>query len=306
MKFFGKRKKGRTTNIHNKFSDVKSEFSKLKGLRKSKRVGKTLDLKSKNKAPKVNRGRRIKVFSIFLLMIALSAFIALIFLLFVSDTFKVQEIRINSNSETIDENILKSYLLAYRGKNIIGVNVMSIETSLKRKFPLAEVFNVKKILPSTLVLEYGEYLIKANVIIKNPVTGDRTKHKLNEIGRVAISGQDDPNLPYIIVETEKELDFNKIIVRKERLDYMLDAMQKYSEKFDMQVIDAEYIQNAKEVHLNTEKGFEVWIDLEGDLDAQLNKLKLSIGEVNIYELDLEYVDLRISGQDVDKIIYKER
>ncbi len=74
----------------------------------------------------------------------------------------------------------------------------------------------------------------------------------------------------------------------------------------MKIIDAEYLVREREVHLRTEKNFIVWIDMEKDLNIQLDKLKKVLGKLNIYNTPLEYIDLRISGTDNEKVIFKRR
>ena len=72
----------------------------------------------------------------------------------------------------------------------------------------------------------------------------------------------------------------------------------------MQVLEIDYLRRARELHLLTERYFYVWLDLSQDLDKQLLKLKKALNELNIYEADLDYIDLRISGQNGEKVIYK--
>jgi hypothetical protein len=65
------------------------------------------------------------------------------------------------------------------------------------------------------------------------------------------------------------------------------------------------LKQARELHLLTERHFTVWLDLTQDLNIQLTKLKKSLGNTfNIYEMPLDYIDLRISGQNGEKVIYK--
>ena len=42
-----------------------------------------------------------------------------------------------------------------------------------------------------------------------------------------------------------------------------------------------------------------------ELDTQLNKLKKALPRLNIYEESLDYIDLRISGIDGEKVIFKK-
>lgn len=80
----------------------------------------------------------------------------------------------------------------------------------------------------------------------------------------------------------------------------------FTERFDIQVFEAAYLLEAREVHLITNQGFNVWLDMEQDLETQLNKLKNAIPKIDIYKDPLEYIDLRIESANGDKIIFKRR
>jgi cell division septal protein FtsQ len=94
------------------------------------------------------------------------------------------------------------------------------------------------------------------------------------------------------------------LIDKETLNMLLQAKSDFEGKFDMSIIRIEYLKKARELHLHTERGFTVWIDLTKDLASQLNKLKKALTELNIYEANIDYIDLRISGQNGEKVIYK--
>lgn len=74
----------------------------------------------------------------------------------------------------------------------------------------------------------------------------------------------------------------------------------------MKVTNAEYHVREREIHLQTEKNFMVWLDMEKELNPQMEKLKKALPKINIYNTPLEYIDLRISGTDNEKVIYKPR
>ena len=90
----------------------------------------------------------------------------------------------------------------------------------------------------------------------------------------------------------------------ENLTTLLEVETDYEAKFNMQILEVHYIRRAREVHLYTERYFFVWIDLTQEVEIQLNKLKKAMTELNIYEAPLLYIDLRISGQNGEKVIYK--
>ena len=127
-------------------------------------------------------------------------------------------------------------------------------------------------------------------------------------------GTANPNLPTIIMditgtdlslpEKQSEWTLNKALLSPETLQVLLKAKSDMEAKFNIQVLEVYYLKRAREVHLFTERNFFVWIDLTQDLTLQFNKLKKAMTEINLYEDPLSYIDLRISGQNGEKVIYK--
>ncbi len=99
-------------------------------------------------------------------------------------------------------------------------------------------------------------------------------------------------------------EINEELIPQDALKTLLETADSFEGKFDMEVLEIEYLKRAREMHLFTERYFSVWIDLTQDVPLQLAKLKKSIGEIDIYGAPLEYIDLRISGQNGEKVIYK--
>ena len=97
---------------------------------------------------------------------------------------------------------------------------------------------------------------------------------------------------------------NQVLLDPETLQVLLKAKSDMEAKFNIQVLEVYYLKRAREVHLFTERHFFVWIDLTQDLTLQFSKLKKAMTEINLYEDPLSYIDLRISGQNGEKVIYK--
>ena len=106
--------------------------------------------------------------------------------------------------------------------------------------------------------------------------------------------------------TEEKTGFllNEELVDADMLETLLNATEDFEGKFNMQVLEIRYLKQARELHLLTERYFTIWIDLTEDANLQLAKLKKALSTLNIYEADLDYIDLRISGQNGEKVIYK--
>lgn len=97
---------------------------------------------------------------------------------------------------------------------------------------------------------------------------------------------------------------NEELIPEETLEILLETVNSFEGKFDMEVLEIHYLKRARELHLYTERYFFVWIDLTQDPELQLTKLKKALTEIDIYAAPLEYIDLRISGQNGEKVIYR--
>jgi hypothetical protein len=149
---------------------------------------------------------------------------------------------------------------------------------------------------------------------------------INELGFISGIGSLDDQLTTIVMDisgTEATLpiadpteesetpspptwEVNQELIPEDILADLLNVKKEFEGRIDMQVLEVRYLKQAREVHLKTERDFTVWIDLTQDIDLQLTKLKKATSVLNIYEANLEYVDLRISGQNGEKVIYKLR
>lgn len=99
-------------------------------------------------------------------------------------------------------------------------------------------------------------------------------------------------------------EINEELIPQDILKTLLETADSFEGKFDMEVLEIHYLKRARELHLFTERYFSVWIDLTQDVPLQLAKLKKALTEIDIYGAPLEYIDLRISGQNGEKVIYK--
>ncbi|MFA6528750.1 MAG: cell division protein FtsQ/DivIB [Candidatus Gracilibacteria bacterium] len=230
------------------------------------------------------------------------------YLLFISDTFTITkiELKIEGADSTIveDENPIVLYLKNFEETNILIFNDFEEETYLKQVYPEYKSIEIKKSLPHTLVLKLEPYMVSANLIAEKDSISK--KFLINENGTIVAENEEDPSLPYIYIETTEVIIKGQTAIKPENLAFIIEATEDFQNKFGMQILDITYYKMEREVHLRTEKYFVVWLDIQLTVDEQLNKLKQALPELNIYETPLEYIDLRISGQNGDKVIYMEK
>jgi len=253
-------------------------------------------------ASKVSKKTR----KLIILLGILSVTILLVKLTFFSDYFQIKTIQIsteNSTQSSIGSNI-STILEPYKNKSIIFAKKAEIIAKIQNSYTEIENIKVNKKLPSTLVITFTEYPLAAN--ITNISSGANKKFIINSIGYVVKENADDPSLPYIKIKTDSPVNIENVALDPEKLKYILGAISYFEEKFGMKIIESEYKVISRELHLRTEKFFYIWLDIQKPFEDQLKKLKKAIVKLNIYDEPLDYIDLRIAGDNGEKIIYKRR
>jgi cell division septal protein FtsQ len=236
----------------------------------------------------------------------IGAGILLIYTTLFSQYLYVETIKISTEqlgTPQLSGNIIDD-LSTYKGKNILFVSKDEIIEKIQKGYPEIENIKINKDLPSTIIISFSEYPLIAN--ITNISNESNKKFVINSIGYVVKEDTDDPNLPYIKVKTDAPLNTESSIIEQDTLDYLLGATSYFEEKFGMQILETEYKVIPREVHLRTEKYFHLWIDIQKPYENQLKKLKKALVKLDIYNSPLEYIDLRITGESGEKIIYKRR
>jgi hypothetical protein len=261
------------------------------------------------------------VFSRILKIIKILAFLAIIlgtlYVIFLTQIFSIQKVEVGGDAATLEEqNALNTGLQEYLGKNLLLINTQTLEKSLSEKYPYLKSISISRIPFHTLKVTLETYANAANV----RVDFDNTQSKnfiINEQGYIVGTGTSLVDLPLIIMDTgSTSLDLgtdanpgttlNQELIAKDTLDLLLESAESFEGKFNMQILEIHYLKQAREIHLLTERNFFVWLDFAQDIEKQLLKLKKSLSAINIYEADLDYIDLRISGQNGEKVIYMPR
>lgn len=244
--------------------------------------------------------------------------------LLLSGTFEIQKIEVESSfEESEDQYLVNSYLQNYLGENILLFASNKHEAALRSQIPYLKDLKIKRKLPHTLLAVMESYPKVANVKVVSPSA--ENIYIINELGFISAIGSFDEALPTIIMDvTGTEMDLStkeeetksgsgevvdtlivhEELVAKDALEKILKTEKNFEGKFNLQIKELNYLKRAKEIHLFTELDFYVWIDMTEDIDLQLAKLKKGLTKLNIYEGNIEYIDLRISGQNGEKIIYK--
>lgn len=243
-----------------------------------------------------------------LLKIAIiSAFtIFIIYGLFFSNYLKIAEIIVPG--ETFAKENLTAEISASIG-NSIGQNIIFADTQelalkILDLFPELEKVEVEKDYPDKLTVSFSEYPLVANII--NESNTVKRSFIVNSIGYVIKEDLENPVLPYIKMKSDEPINPDIPAIEATKLKYILDTITYFEDKFGMKINEVHYKKIPREIHLLTEREFFVWLDIQQPAEEQLKKLKKALVKLDIFNEDLDYIDLRIAGSNGDKIIYKRR
>lgn len=253
---------------------------------------------SKKTFKNINTGKFSGIKKAFSLLLIIGFFGSGIYWMTFSGYFKIKKIAIDGVGKNEQ---LKAYFKKFIGKNLIFADLDETIEKIEKENPDIQKFEVKKIYPKEIRISFSKYAVVANInyISKK----EEEKFTINEIGYSVEKNIRDPNLPIIRMISEKERD-NGPVITKEKLNEILQAINFFEEKFEMKIIDTTYLMQAREIHVRTERLFSIWLDAQKPLEIQLNKLKKAVPRLDIYNLPLEYIDLRISGVNGEKIIFR--
>lgn len=289
-------------------------------------------LSKKNHISNIELPSLATVKKILIAMIAAGLLGMMAYFIWFSGYFNIEKIYVQYE-EFQNENIdILNYFDNLRGKNYLFADPAEKIPEIQKAHPELSKIIVEKIFPNTIKISFTEFPITAN--IESIVNGkSREKVLINSIGMVIYRDTENPNLPYIKVITtevaepiiETPLTTEPVVksqnetapqattaptdsplISQEHLTYMLSAVSSFEERFGMKVLELRLLPQAREFHMKTEKNFEIWLDIQIPYEKQFLKLKKAMSTLDIYKTPLFYIDLRISGSNGEKVIFKRK
>ncbi len=239
-------------------------------------------------------------------ILLLTLLILTIYFFLFSSFFNFKTIRFEGEAETATsltpkiEETLKPYL----DTHLFKLSTEEIQTLLNKNFPEITNIKVTKKYPKGLEIEFEKHALKANII--NESANTKKNYIVNSIGLAVKEDFESPNLPYIHIITEEPLNPKTSLIKSSELDYIIKSVEDFNTRFGMKILSVRFKPVARELHLFTEKEFYIWLDIQQPYDTQFKKLKKSLPKLDIYNLPLQYIDLRIAGNEGDRIIYKPK
>ncbi len=280
-------------------------FTERKTRRKTRSYASAIPSSKFKQKPDSNRLKAIAAITLSAGLLAFGIYSA-----FFSDWLLVENFQIEEEGTMIDDyQKMKTILQNIVDQNILLVNEEALIGEIRANHPEIDKIKIKKILPDTIKIEYTKFPTTANIV--NIVQGIQKKFLTDSQGFLIEENMEQLDLPHIYIETTEPLEVRHTILpdpirSRERLSYIINSVNLFEEKFGIKVLYADFKQREREVHLHTEKYFYVMLDMEKDLNRQIEKLKKALQKLDIYQTPLVYIDLRISGKDTEKVIYKRK
>ena len=264
-------------------------------------------------------------------ILVLIIFGGIFYLICFSSIFQIKDIKISGNQkiQTQDiENLIKEKiskkLLFFPQKSIFLIKPNEILSSISEKFLQADSINLKRKLPSTLIVEVKE---REPIGIWCQVEEDKsssspTESRLRDEGgkeREALfdfaATREGENCFYIdkegiifeenalkaefVIKSEKrgnQAFLGEKVIEKELLESIFEIQRKLKEVLEIDVEEIIVLEKEK-INAKTLEGWDIYFNPGGDINWQLTKLSLVLEKEIPSERrkDLEYIDLRFGN-----------
>ncbi|MBD3328615.1 FtsQ-type POTRA domain-containing protein [Candidatus Peregrinibacteria bacterium] len=305
-----KKKKPKKVKKSTKISKLSSPYRKAlpNSKQKTRRIRQTRSINAPQRLQNIQKPSSWKLTLTIVLILILGSLG--VHGVFFSDYFLIEDFKIEEEGTLIDNYEKMSAIL----KKVVGENILFIKSDALKKelleaHPEIESIKIKKIFPDTVKIEYDKYPVVANIV--NIVNGVQKRFIADSQGFLVEENNEHPDLPYIYYNTDEPLELRHSFLTSEavsqkRLKQIINAVKLYEEKFAMHVLYAKFLKAEREVHLYTEKRFFVLLDLDEkkSINKQIQKLIKALTKLDIYNTPLDYIDLRISGTQTEKVIFK--
>lgn len=243
--------------------------------------------------------------SLFGIILLGGVILGIAYTVFFSSFFTVTKVALEKNGNAVAGSSIEPFLDKIRGKNLLFLNpdilAREIEQTFKNEVLLVR---VGKSYSHKAVVKVEEYPAIFNFIVLTPEKNQ--KFVLNQIGYSILENTAIKDIPNLTLRTNKPFPGKGVLIEKAKMEPIASSFRNFKNIFGMKILEGEWLKVERELHLKTERNFEIWIDLTANVDQQLLKLKRALPKLDIYHEPLEYIDLRIAGGENEKVIFKRR
>ncbi len=228
----------------------------------------------------------------------------------------IQQYEVQEDGTVITTNLALNDLLnqELRDQNLLFINQKALIEKIKAIAPIYGQISLSRQFPNSLIVKVEKLPQIANITaIISGSDGIRTtkKYLINTEGIITQENDENPDLPYIVIENNQAFELGSRPIKAAALDYILKTINLFEEKFGLRIVEAIYLKTAREIRLRTENGISIWFDMNyseqsNNMIQQIDKLKRALPKLDIYKNPPEYIDLRIAGTDAEKVIFKPR
>ncbi len=202
---------------------------------------------------------------------------------------KISVVRDNPNLDVVQ---IEKSLEEFYGKNILFLAHKSIREKLSTDFPEFRDISVHENWPSEVELHIIISPPKFNLLN----TESANFSVISEDG-VILQEEPDENLPVLkVFQYEKPILVRQRFLEKEELERIEQSERILQEEIKLPLRASHLYWMAKELHLISQGGMAIWIDLAQPIEPQMRKLELSANEIGLYSNRFEHIDLRIPKQ----------
>ncbi|HDL74870.1 MAG TPA: FtsQ-type POTRA domain-containing protein [bacterium] len=230
-------------------------------------------------------------FGLLILIIIISFF----YFLFFSNTFQTKEVIITGEREISKHDIyesiqekLENKISFLKTKSIFLINTNELEKDILNNFPKIDKVKIKKRFPESLNITIVERTSSASWC------KEEICFLLDNKGIIFEQAQDSSDLIKIIdMRNNREFSLSDKVIEPNLLSQIIEINSKL--KKDIKIAKV-YIQPNKELNIKTIDDWEIYLNLNEDIDWQLTKLNLVLEKQIPFEKrdELDYIDLRFT------------
>jgi len=220
------------------------------------------------------------------------------YFLFFSDFFQVKEINISGNQKITTDNIKNEMnslvtrnFISFSSRSIFLTNFHNINSEILKKFPQLASINFKRDFPNRIVVEAEERKpvavfcpsVDCFSIDKEGIAFERNEVIFSDFPRINN------------IDGKNSFSLGENVIDENILNFILDVKNGLNEKLK---ITAEVFNliSAQRLNVKTKGKWDVYFNVKGDLNWQLEKLILVLEKEIPPEKrkDLDYIDLRFT------------